>query len=254
MTAAMNQDENDAEELAALEERLGYRFLNRQYLSRALTHRSYAHEREGTGIVHNEALEFLGDSVLGFLVCAMVFRRGPELSEGELSKAKAFLVSARSLVSLAEEMRLGDYVRLSRGEEKTGGRHKRAILGDTFEAIVGAVYLDGGIEAAAHLVWNKMKDRLETLHPGRTSYGDYKSELQEKLHYRGDPEPVYHVVDELGPDHSKLFVVQIAVARQILAEGRGRSKKEAQQEAARRALGVLAALEGSGPSPEGKAV
>lgn len=236
MAAAMSEDEDYAERIATLEESLGYRFLNRHYLLRALTHRSYPNEREGAGIENNEALEFLGDSVLGFLVSTMVFRRLPQLSEGELSKAKAFLVSAANLVKLAEALHLGEFLRLSRGEEKSGGRHKRAILGDAFEALVGAVYLDGGIEAAAHLVWAQMAGRMEELNLGQASYGDYKSDLQERLHGQGSPEPVYHVVDELGPDHSKMFVVQIEVAGRMLAEGRGRSKKEAQQEAARLAL------------------
>jgi ribonuclease-3 len=188
---------------------------------------------------HNEALEFLGDSVFGFLVSSMVFRRYPDRSEGELSKAKAYLVSAANLVQLAKQIGLGEFLRLSRGEEKTGGRAKRAILVDAYEALIGAVYLDGGIEAAASLVRQHMAGRMVEHDEGRVRYGDFKSALQERLHDLGQAEPVYSVVQEIGPDHSKLFVVQITVSDQRIAEGRGRSKKEAQQEAARLALGTL---------------
>jgi ribonuclease-3 len=226
---------NPPEELTQLESLLGYRFGNQDLLTRAITHRSYVNEREGERL-HNESLEFLGDAVLGFLVSSRVFRRFPNLNEGELSRVRARLVSAVNLQDLAEKIHLGDYIQLSRGEEKTGGRNKRAIVVDTYEAIIGAIYLDGGIEAAASFVDRQVGEILDSPDAGKLSCGDFKSILQEKLHNLGRPEPVYTVVDELGPDHRKTFVVQVVVMDQVVSQGSGQTKKEAQQEAARLAL------------------
>ena len=219
-----------------LEELLGYSFQNRTLLSQALTHRSYVNEHEEEQLRHNESLEFLGDSVLGFLISSRIFQRYPELTEGELSKIKAYLVSAANLVKLAEGIRLGNFVRLSRGEEKTGGRSKRAIIVDAYEAIIGAIYLDGSVEAASNFVGRQIERFLEDLDIRQLTYGDFKSALQELLHNLGRPEPVYRVVDEIGPDHKKTFVVQVAVEGKVVAESSGKTKKEAQQSAARLAL------------------
>ncbi|PYV16487.1 MAG: ribonuclease III, partial [Acidobacteria bacterium] len=156
----LNETSRIAEADSTLEERLGYRFKDKDLLARALTHRSFVNEHEGKGYTHNESLEFLGDAVLGFLISARVFCRFPDLKEGELSKIKAYLVSAANLVLLAEEIGLGEFLRLSRGEEKTGGRKKRALLVDTYEAVIGAIYLDGGIEAASTFVGTHMGPRL----------------------------------------------------------------------------------------------
>jgi ribonuclease-3 len=224
------------EPLADLEARLGYRFQDPSLLVRALTHRSFVNEQESSGLSHNESLEFLGDAVLGFLVSSRIFHRCPDLTEGELSKIKAFLVSAVNLVHLAERIRLGDHLRLSRGEEKTGGRSKRAILADAFESVIGAIYLDGGVEAAAAFVDSQIGDFVEGIDLRHLTYGDFKSALQEQLHNLGRPEPLYSVVDEIGPDHRKTFIVQVSVADQVIAEASGRTKKEAQQAAARIAL------------------
>ncbi|MDM7997275.1 MAG: ribonuclease III [Acidobacteriota bacterium] len=222
-----------------LEDLLGYHFKNQDLLLQALTHRSYVNENEAEHIRNNESLEFLGDSVLGFLISSRIFENHPELTEGELSKIKAFLVSAANLVRLAENIRLGDFVRLSRGEEKTGGRTKRAIVVDAFEAIVGALYLDGGVEAASDFVGRQVGEFLALLDPKQLTYGDFKSALQEQLHNLGRPEPVYRVVNELGPDHRKTFVVQVIIHGEVVAESSGRTKKEAQQSAARLALETL---------------
>jgi ribonuclease-3 len=225
--------------LTDLEELIGYKFSNEGLLLQALTHRSYVNEREGENIRHNESLEFLGDSVLGFLISARIFQRYPDMTEGDLSKVKAFLVSAANLVRLAEKIRLGDFIRLSRGEEKTGGRTKRAIIVDTFEAVIGAIYLDGGVEAASDFVWRQIKEFLEGLDLKQLTYGDFKSALQEQLHNLGRPEPEYRVVNELGPDHRKTFVVQVVIHGEVVAESSGKTKKEAQQSAARLALDGL---------------
>ena len=227
------------EELPELEARMAYRFKDPALLATALTHRSFVNECEGERLQHNESLEFLGDSVLGFLVSSRIFQRFPDLNEGELSKIKAYLVSAANLFHLAERMHLGAHLKLSRGEDKTGGRKKRAILVDAFEAVIGAIYLDGGVEAASTFVDNQIGEFLEGLSPGRRAYGDFKSALQEQLHNLGHPEPEYRVVDEIGPDHHKIFVVQVLIGDRTVAEAYGTRKKEAQQAAARLALESL---------------
>lgn len=236
MTEQPGENSAQAESLPELESLLIYRFKDPSLLLRALTHRSYVNEREGEGIQHNESLEFLGDAVIGFLVGSRIFHRFPNLSEGDLSKIRAYLVSAANLLHLAQDLRLGSYIRLSRGEEKTGGRNKRAIVVDAFEAIVGAIYLDGGIHAAAAFLERQMRGYIDSVDEGRLTYGDFKSVLQERLHDLGRPEPVYRVVDEIGPDHRKTFVVQVKIAGQVISQAAGRTKKEAQQEAARLAL------------------
>jgi len=225
--------------LQHLQVRLGYQFKDPSLLLRAVTHRSFVNEHEGEGILHNESLEFLGDAVLGFVISSKMFSRFPGLNEGELSKIKAYLVSAVNLAHLAERIHLGEYLRLSRGEEKTGGRHKKAIIVDAYEAIIGVIYLDGGIEAAFAFVEHQIAESLDDLDLRQLTYGDFKSALQERLHNMGCPEPVYRVVDEIGPDHRKTFVVQVEVQDRVIAQASGRTKKEAQQEAARISLEEL---------------
>jgi len=219
-----------------VEELLGYKFKNQALLFQALTHRSFVNEHEEEKLRNNESLEFLGDSVLGFLISSRIFQRYPDLTEGELSKIKAYLVSAANLIRLAEKIRLGDFVRLSRGEEKTGGRTKRAIVVDAYEAIIGAIYLDGGVEAASEFLERQIEDFLTGMDLRQLTYGDFKSALQEQLHNLGRPEPLYRVVNEIGPDHKKTFVVQVIIDGAVVAESSGTTKKEAQQSAARLAL------------------
>jgi len=239
MSDMPNQPDSSGTQLSSLEALLGYRFRNPTLLLQALTHRSYVNEHEAEDVRHNEALEFLGDAVLGFLVSSFVFRRFPEMREGELSKIKAYLVSAANLHRLACQIRLGDFIRLSKGEEKTGGRSKRAILADACEAVIGALLLDGGIEAASTVVLRQAEDLLRGLDVRQIIFGDFKSALQERLHNVGKPEPAYRVVAEVGPDHRKTFVVQVRVRDEIIAEASGATKKEAQQAAARIALESL---------------
>jgi ribonuclease III len=227
--------------LSDLENLLGYRFKNQSLLIQALTHRSFVNEYDGEKLRNNESLEFLGDSVLGFLISSHIFQCYPEMTEGELSKIKAYLVSAANLIILAEGIHLGDFVRLSRGEEKTGGRTKRAIVVDAYEAIIGAIYLDGGVDAASAFVGRQIEAFLEGMDLKQLTYGDFKSALQEHLHNLGRPEPVYRVVDEIGPDHRKVFVVQVIIHGEVVAESSGKTKKEAQQSAARLAMQMLKA-------------
>ncbi|HEY7912799.1 MAG TPA: ribonuclease III [Blastocatellia bacterium] len=222
--------------LSELEQKVGYSFRSRALLDRALTHRSFANERTSEKCQHNEAMEFLGDSVLGFVVSAWLLERFPDLSEGKLSKIKAYLVSEASLVELAEEIDLGHYILLNRGEEKTGGRRKRALLADAYEALIGALYVDGGVTVAERFLRRELREKLTAIDPASMIGADYKSALQERLQAMGGPAPDYQVVEVFGPDHRRTFRVELRVGGQALATGEGHTIKLAQQEAARVAL------------------
>lgn len=245
-------------EIAALETRLGYRFRSRALVEQALTHSSHAHELEVEGngglntaeIKHNEQLEFLGDAVLGFVTSQALYERFPAFREGELSKLRAYLVSARHLIRVARELQLGSFLRLGRGEEKSGGRNKAALLVDALEAVLAAVYLDGGLEPARQFVLGRILDpelkRLDKQSRGAFPVTDYKSALQESLQAAGKSQPSYVVTKEEGPDHKKTFTVEVRIftsgsARkpEYVARAEGPSKKSAEQRAARRALEYL---------------
>jgi len=231
-------------ELEPLERRIGYRFKDRGLLEHALTHRSRVHEDASGGVFDNESMEFLGDSVLGFVIADMLFREFPQHNEGQKSKLKASLVSAASLARLASHLDLGEFLILGRGEEKTGGRFKHAIIADCYEALIAAIYLDGGIEPARAFIESQFKDLIEEAHKtgaGASFTDDWKSALQEWLQSRGRGLPSYRLADELGPDHRKRFVVEVVVDGEPLARAEGRSKKEAAQAAARAALEQLSA-------------
>ncbi|HKA16744.1 MAG TPA: ribonuclease III [Blastocatellia bacterium] len=219
--------------LSELEQKIGYSFRSRALLDRALTHRSFANERVGENCQHNEALEFLGDSVLGFVVSAWLLERFPDLSEGKLSKMKAYLVSESRLVEIAEALDLGNYILLNRGEEKTGGRRKRALLADAYEALIGVLYVDGGIEVAEKFLRRELREKLLSIDPASMIGADYKSALQERLQAAGGPGPDYAVVEVLGPDHRRTFRVELRIGGRALATGEGHTIKLAQQEAAR---------------------
>jgi ribonuclease-3 len=221
--------------LTELEQQIGYSFRSRALLDRALTHRSFANERT-EGCRHNEALEFLGDSVLGFVVSAWLLDRFPDQAEGKLSKMKAYMVSETSLAELSEAIDLGRFLRLNRGEEKTGGRRKRALLADGYEAVIGAIYLDGGIEAAQRFLRRELAGKMDSIDPESMIGDDYKSALQERLQAEGRPMPEYILVEASGPDHRRTFRVQLRVGGSIVSSGEGSTIKVAQQEAARSAL------------------
>ncbi len=223
-------------QLSELEQKIGRSFRSRALLDRALTHRSFAHEHATENCQHNEALEFLGDSVLGLVVSAWLLERFPLLSEGKLSKMKAYLVSEPSLVELAEEIDLGRYILLNRGEEKTGGRQKRALLADAYEALIGVLYIDGGLEVAEKFLRREMREKMSGIDPASMIGHDYKSALQERLQAAGAPVPEYAIVETLGPDHRRTFRVEVSLAGHALATGEGGTIKLAQQEAARTAL------------------
>lgn len=222
--------------LSQLEQKIGYSFRSRALLDRALTHRSFANERIGENCQHNEAMEFLGDSVLGFVVSAWLLERYPDLSEGKLSKMKAFLVSESSLVELAETLELGDYILLNRGEEKTGGRRKRALLADAYEALIGVLYVDGGITVAERFLRRELRGKLIGIDPTSMIGTDYKSALQERLQAAGSSAPEYAVIEISGPDHRRSFRVELRIGGVPITCGEGNTIKLAQQEAARSAL------------------
>jgi len=218
-----------------LEERIGYRFQNPAFALRALSHRSLNSERrQGRDVMaeHNEQLEFLGDSVLGLLISDYLFRNFPALPEGQLSIQKANLVSANHLVKVAQAIDLGPCLQIGRGEELSGGRQKRALLSDTLEAVLGAVYLDGGLEEARGMV----ERLIIPLPEARNEAGDiynFKACLQELAQAKGLPQPIYVTVGSEGPEHSKTFTIEAQVGLQWREQGIGVTKKAAGQMAAR---------------------
>jgi ribonuclease III len=225
-------------DLDAFEARLGYRFADRDHLIRALTHKSFSHEARSSAMRDNETMEFLGDSVLGFVVGDMLFRRFPSLDEGALSKMKAWLVSAGSLARKARSYGMGDVILLGVGEEKSGGRRKDSLLANLFEAVLAAVYLDGGIADAQRVIEGAYAPDLEAIDKDDLLFHDYKTALQEVAQALSLPLPDYAVVDEYGPDHDKTFVIEVNLAGRITARGEGSSKKDAQQQAAKEALRI----------------
>lgn len=222
----------------SLERRLGHRFRDPDRLRAALVHRSSAHEAGHPD--HNERLEFLGDAVLGWITADWLFRTLPEQPEGELARRKAWLVSAPALARHAIELGLGERLELGVGELRSGGRGKASILADALEAVFGAVWLDGGLEAARAVIERYL---IEADRHGEPLGADAKTALQELAQARGWPLPAYDLAAESGPDHAKLFRVRVAVgapsASPLVAEGEGRTKKEAQQRAAAAALAEL---------------
>jgi ribonuclease III len=225
-----------------LEDALGHRFRSRPLLDRALTHSSHANEIEG---LDNEPLEFLGDAVLGLVTTQALFERYPQHSEGRLSKIRAHLVSARHLIKVAKQIGLGDHLLLGKGEERSGGRHKSALLVDALEAVIAALYLDGGLDVArrfvlAHIVVPEL-ERIDKDPELALAASDQKSALQELVQGSGRPQPSYHVVQEEGPDHKKVFTVEVRVldangGRELVQRAEGPTKKKAEQRAAQLAL------------------
>lgn len=254
---------SNSRELSSLEEAIGHVFSSRELLERALTHSSQAREAEmlrpgsGERISDNEQLEFLGDAVLGIITTEELFRRFPQFSEGQLSKLRAHLVSKNHLISIAEDIQLGRYLRLGRGEEKSGGRYKTALLVDALEAVIGAIYLDAGFEPARSLVLGRIvRPELEEFISTGTAarITDYKSALQESLQAASRPQPAYVLVQESGPEHKKTFTIEarlltIANGVEFVGRAQGSTKKTAEQEAARQVLEYLATQ----PSPNGVA-
>jgi len=227
------------DEFEALQQAIGYRFRDRGLLEHAMTHTSRANEDVSGGVVDNESLEFLGDALLGFVVADMLFRDFPEYDEGQKSKTKAAVVSTSTLARQAEGLNLGEHLLLGRGEEKTGGRHKQALLADGYEALIAAIYLDGGIEHARAFIARQFTPLLDEARRAGDAGHDFKSALQELLQSREMPLPEYRLVAAFGPDHRKQFEIEVVVRGEPLASATGSSKKDAEQEAARAALEKL---------------
>ena len=236
--------ENDPKEPHPLEEGLGHRFSDPELLALALTHRSRVHEEGGEGFA-NERLEFLGDAVLDLVVSELLMEAQPNVSEGQLSRARAELVNGRSLADQARRLGLGDWVRLGRGEASSAGQLKASILSNVFEAVLGAMYLDGGLEPVRALVLRRFQPLFDD--PSLFE-ADPKTRLQERLQTLGHSLPVYQTVAESGPDHAKRFHVEVSASDRVLGSGIGSSKRDAEQGAAREAL---VALDTPEPGEEG---
>lgn len=221
-----------------LEEKLGYKFKNINLLKNALTHSSYANEvRDGTS--SNERLEFLGDSVLSIIVSEFIYKKFANQPEGELTKLRASLVCEKSLCGFSRELDLGKYLRLGKGEEKGGGRNRDSILADAFEAVLAAMYLDGGFEVARNHVLRFVKEEIE--HTDDEVFKDYKTLLQEIIQRNPEESVAYFLTGESGPDHNKLFTVEVRLNSNVIGKGEGRSKKQAEQMAAKQALSLMGA-------------
>lgn len=227
------------DEFETLQRAIDYRFRDRGLLEHAMTHTSRANEDVSGGVTDNESLEFLGDAVLGFIIADLLFREFPGSSEGQKSKMKASLVSTTTLARQAERLSLGEHLLLGRGEEKTGGRQKQALLADTYEALIAAIYLDGGVEHTRAFIAREFAPLIADVRGGGAVDHDYKSALQEYLQSHEQPLPEYRLAATTGPDHRKLFHVEVVVRGATIAQGAGPSKKEAEQDAARVALEKL---------------
>ena len=222
----------------AFEDIIGYSFKDKNLLSLALTHSSYSNENKKAGCSDNERLEFLGDAALDLIISGYIYKSFPDMSEGELTKLRAGVVCESGISKTAREIRLGDFILLGHGEESTGGRQRDSILADAFEAVIGAVYLDGGIEETKRFVLSLMipeincvKDSFKLL--------DAKTHLQELIQSQSKMPVNYIITDETGPDHDKIFTASVEHEDKILGEGKGKSKKEAEQAAAYDALKKL---------------
>lgn len=222
--------------LQDLEQRLGYRFRKAQLLENALTHSSYANENKHSGLSSNERLEFLGDSILGFVVAEYLFQKYPDRPEGELTRMRADLVCEKSLAKVAQELHLGDFLKLGHGEEQSGGRKRESILADAVESVLAASYLDGGFEAAKGIIGRRLLQKASEAEP--RNY-DYKTALQELVQREKDQVLQYRLLSETGPDHDKTFVVEVALNDRMVGRGSGSSKKRAEQAAAADAIKLL---------------
>ena len=227
-------------DLETLEGVLGYAFKNRKLLERALTHKSRVYEKNLQSVLDdNEQLEFLGDAILGFIVSELLVSRHADYPEGRLSKLKAHLVSASHLHQVAQSLSLGEHLLLGRGEELSGGRLKPALLANAMEAIIAAIYLDGGVDAARDLITRHIVGESEPRDQNSDKLLDYKSALQEMAQALKLPQPRYSIIEERGPEHAKTFLVEVRLGRDWLSQAEGLSKKSAGQKAAQQVLQKL---------------
>ena len=215
-----------------LEENIGYKFKNKELLKKALTHTSYAYEHN---VESNEKLEFLGDSILEFVSSIYLFKNYSILREGEMTKVRATVVCEKSLYKVAKMHNFSDFLYLGKSERLSGGEDRPAILADSIEAVIAAIYLDGGLEEAQKFIIKNLEKEIE-IASQNVGQKDYKTVLQEKLQVHGDVKIEYTIIKETGPDHNKTFEAQVECNKKILATGKGKSKKQAEMEAARKAL------------------
>lgn len=228
-------------DLSILEERLDYEFEQREYLERALTHPSYANERRGAR-KHNQRMEFLGDAVVGMIIATQLYHREEFSDEGKLTRNLSALVCERALAVRARELDLGSFLRLGKGEDGQGGRHRDSILCDAYEALIAAVYVDGGFGAVRRVVLRLHAQDLKTIRRPQPTMPNHKGTLQSLVQAKYNIQPTYHIVRERGPEHRKIFVAEVRVMGERMGEGEGRSKKQAEQVAAQKAC---AAFEGA---------
>ena len=223
------------DKIEELEKTIGYKFKNKNLIQQALSHSSYANERKQPN-GSNERLEFLGDSVLSIVVSDFLYKN-LNVAEGELTKMRASLVCEKSLHIFAKQINLGDYLHLGKGEENTGGRERPSILADAFEAVIAAIYLDGGLDAAAKQILHFMPEDIH--HFVKPAFSDFKTVLQEIVQKNPEEKVEYVLIGEEGPDHNKRFVVEVCLNSQVIGKGSGKSKKEAEQLAAKEALELM---------------
>ena len=235
-----NSPRYETSNISALEERINYVFKDKNTVLTAITHSSYANEKKARKLKYNERIEFLGDSVLGLTISEHLYKMYPELPEGELTVTRSKIVCESSLSRCSTDIGLGELLLLGRGEELSGGRTKSSILSDAYEALIGAIYIDGGLEVAKEFILKNMDGIIKSSMQGKLFY-DYKTQLQEKIQQKGEQQITYTVVDEKGPDHNKIFITQIKINGFVCGQGSGRSKKESEQNAAKDALDKLSA-------------
>ena len=229
----MNVNKKTNYNISKFEDIISYKFNDKSYILEALTHSSYSNENKNYKF--NERLEFLGDSVLSIVISDYLFKKEKNLPEGELTKLRANIVCEESLSEVAGQIHLGDYLLLGKGEEATGGRDRISILADALEAIIAAIYLDGGIEEASKFIFRFMEQIIENSIEGKI-FRDYKTYLQEVLQGKGEQNIWYNLIEEKGPDHNKRFVMEVGINNKVLGVGEGKSKKDAEQVAAKSAL------------------
>lgn len=230
-------DEED--NLKVLEKELNYSFKDKRFLKTALTHSSYANENKLGIINSNERLEFLGDAILNLIVSQYLYKKYPDYSEGELTKIRAKVVCESSLAYVARKIRVGDYLLLGKGEESTGGRERESILADTTEAIIGAFYMDSDFTTTNKYLLNKFEKDIVKAVANGDLFSDYKTELQEKYQKQANSKIRYSILKEEGPEHDKIFFMDVFLNEKVLGSGKGRNKKEAEQMAAKQALSLL---------------
>ena len=228
-------------DLSNLEKKIGFNFKDKELLKTAFIHRSYLNEHPKEKLDHNERLEFLGDSVLGFIISDYLYKKFPKNPEGDLTNFRSSIVNARILSQVAGELELGKYLFLSRGEEATGGRERQYLLANTYESLLGALYLDSGISEATNFIKKTLLPHLEEIIENKL-YKDYKSNLQEEDQAKFNITPPYKILSEKGPDHTKTFETGAYLDKKLLSTGAGRSKQSSEQEAAKIALDKLAKL------------